>query len=199
MPLREVGKGLESIKNFSRCMNRSTLGNTAFNAINEELMTAYHQVAVVSMKNAAEEIKSSAVDADRLGNLAKCCVSFDGTWQKRGHASLNGVVTAIRYNGKCLDYHVLSKYCRGCRTWENKKGTAEYNKWKVTHVCQLNHSRSSGAMEAAGAVQIFSQSVEINKLIYHEYFGDGDTSSFKEVIDAKPYAEFNLTPVGHVH
>ena len=85
-----------------------TLGNTAFNAINEELMTAYHQVAVVSMKNAAEEIKSSVVDADRLGNLAKCCVSLDCTWQKRGHASLNGVVTAIGYNGKCLDYHVLS-------------------------------------------------------------------------------------------
>ena len=58
-------------------------------------------------------------------------------------------------------------------------------------------------MEAAGAVQIFSQSVEINKLIYHEYLGDGYTASFKEVIDAKLYAEFNLTPVklecvGHI-
>ena len=34
-------------------------------------------------------------------------VSLDGKWQKKGHCSKNGVVTAISASiGKCLDYRV---------------------------------------------------------------------------------------------
>lgn len=37
---------------------------------------------------------------------------FDGTWQRRGHTSLNGVVTAIiGINGKVFVYRILCKYC----------------------------------------------------------------------------------------
>lgn len=33
---------------------------------------------------------------------------FDGTWQRRGHTSLNGVVTAIiEINGKVFVYRIL--------------------------------------------------------------------------------------------
>ena len=67
----------------------SALGNTGFNAINEELMTAYHQVAAVSMKNAAEEIKSSANDADRHRNLT--------TWENRKGSGENKEGT-VEYN-----------------------------------------------------------------------------------------------------
>ena len=41
-------------------------------------------------------------------------------------------------------------------------------------------------MEAAGAIDIFNRSIDKNNLICHEYLGDGDTSSFKEVVDANP-------------
>lgn len=40
---------------------------------------------------------------------------FDGTWQRRGYTSLNGVVTAIiGINGKCLsiEYYVNIAYAR---------------------------------------------------------------------------------------
>ena len=37
-------------------------------------------------------------------------VSTDGAWQKRGHNSLNAVVTVIQNDtSKCIDYRVLSK------------------------------------------------------------------------------------------
>ena len=85
-------------------------------------------------------------------------------WQKHGHSSLNGVVTAIS-NGKCIDDHVLSEHCKGCQRWEAKKGTPEYVSWKIDHVCQANHIKSSGAMEAVGAIDIFSHSVKKHKLI----------------------------------
>ena len=42
-------------------------------------------------------------------------------------------------------------------------------------------------MEAPGAVAMFSSSVEKHKLIYSKYIGDGDTSSFKEVVNGKQY------------
>lgn len=38
---------------------------------------------------------------------------FDGTWQRRGHSSLNGALTAIAANiGKVVDVRVFSKFCR---------------------------------------------------------------------------------------
>ena len=58
-------------------------------------------------------------------------------------------------------------------------------------------------MEAAGAVEIFQHSVQKHKLVYSKYLGDGDTSSFKEVVESNPYSGFDILPekvecVGHV-
>ena len=60
------------------------------------------------------------------------------------------------------------------------KDTDEYTKWKAVHVCNANYEKSSGAMEGAGAGEIFRRSIANHGLIYHEYLGDGDTSSFIE-------------------
>jgi hypothetical protein len=35
-----------------------------------------------------------------VNNSRECEISIDGTWQKRGHASHNGVVTAISLDTK---------------------------------------------------------------------------------------------------
>ena len=122
--------------------------------------------------------------------------------KKRGHNSLHGVVTAIS-GDKCVDVEVLSKYCMGCKMWEKKKGTPEYQCWKVDHLCEINHERSSGSMESAGTVAIFNRSIKKHDLIYKEYLGDGDTSSFNDVKNADPYRDYGVSPiklecVGHV-
>ena len=42
-------------------------------------------------------------------------VIFNGTWQKRGHSSHNGVCVAIdSQSGLVLDTEVLSNFCIGC-------------------------------------------------------------------------------------
>ena len=44
------------------------------------------------------------------GQVVSIDASFDGTWQKRGYSSLNGVITAIaKDSGKWFDYRVMSK------------------------------------------------------------------------------------------
>ena len=42
-------------------------------------------------------------------------IGIDGSWQKSGHFSLNGVVTGVaRENKKVIDYKVYSKSCKSC-------------------------------------------------------------------------------------
>ena len=118
------------------------------------------KVAINSMAKAAREVYANGKEKlEEDQSIVLCECSLDGTWQKRGHNSSNGVVTAIS-NEKCVDHHVLSKYCRGCQKWSSKQGTNEFEHWKIEHDCPINHVKSSGAMEAAGAVAIFNSSVD---------------------------------------
>ena len=200
---REIGKGLGAIKTFSRCMNMYSFSEPCYRNINQDLFTAYEDAAHQSMSKAAEAVKKNCDDCTSgKQHHCMCRVSLDGAWQKRGHASLHGVVTAIS-DGKCLDRHVLSKHCKQCRIWDRKKDSKDYPKWKAVHVCNTNHEKSSGAMEGVGAVEIFRRSIDNHSLVYDEYLGDGDTSSFKEVLDSKPYEHIGIVPkklecVGHV-
>jgi hypothetical protein len=156
------------------------------------------------MSNAALETKSLlGTNTFNNNSIKNCQVSVDGTWQKRGYSSMNGVVTLIsRENGKCLDTAVLSKYCKGCAMWNGNKNKPGYLNWKTNHICQANHNTSSGSMEAAGAILMFSRSVKSYGLRYTSYIGDGDTSSFNEVKSSNPYGEEiiieKLECVGHV-
>ena len=127
----------------------------------------------------------SAPDADQS---VDCAVSVDGTWQRRGHASHKGMVSLISVAiGKCLDTEVLSNSCKGCIHWENKKGTEEYENWRLHHNCKINHTGSAGAMEAVGAVRMFLRSERTRGLRYMQYLGDGDSASFKIVTESEPY------------
>ena len=76
-----------------------------------------------------------------------------------------------------------------------KKASPEYITREAQHNCHCNDVKSSGAMEGAGAVAIFKRSVEKNNLIYSKYLGDGDTSSFKNVVDSQRYKDFGNEPV----
>ena len=154
------------------------------------------------MRKAADEITSSSIFPTHESGIPLVRAKLDGAWQKRGHSSANGVVTATVGN-KCVDTHILCKHCIGCQIWERREGSTEYNNWKLTHICSINHIGSSGSMEAAGAIEIFRRSIEKNNLIYSEYLGDGDTSSFKAVVDSNTYKDYNISPiklecVGHV-
>ena len=82
--------------------------------------------------------------------------------------------------------HLFEIECQACQ-WRNSsysKGSQQYELWKATHICSINHVKSSGAMESAGAVNMFKHSVDKNNMIYQYYLGDGDTSSFKSVLDS---------------
>ena len=175
-------------------MNKPMTGNNYNNSLHESYMAEAEQ----SMKIAAEEVKEKEQSAD-------IAASFDGSWQKPGHASLNGVVSAISVTtGKVLEFEVKSKHCKGCETHENMdKSSQEYLNWKLEHSleCGTNHVGSSGSMEVGGTMAMYQRSVEKNGLRYVSFIGDGDSSTFHTIKDAKPYGDEIIVKkecVGHV-
>ena len=154
------------------------------------LATSYLEVSQASKAKAANETR------DELGinvpnDVVDCKVSVDGTWQRRGYSSLNGVVTLkSNTNGKCIDTHTMSKCCKGCQYWERRKESGEaYDRWKNYHVCSINHTGSAGAMQVSGAITMFQRSIASHSLRYTGYIEDGDTKAHQNVVDAKPYGD----------
>lgn len=132
-------------------------------------------------------------------------VSGDGTWKKRGHLSLFGVVTLIAATvKKCVALCVKSSFCQVCANNKLKKGTPEYIVWWADHEseCSKNHSGSSGAMEPAAACELFKESKTKYGVRYSIYIGDGDSSTFKNITDKNPYDDELIVMkrecVGHV-
>ncbi len=186
LSFREIGKGHNAMTTFSSFMNLAPpVAKAQYKKVVGRLHDVYTEVAEQSCKNFAEETRATTNQ-----EVKDCQVSVDGTWQKRGHVSLNGVVTLLsRNNGKCLDFEVLSKKCKGCQTWEKRKDDPQYSSWLANHICQANHSNSSGTMERAEAVKMFQRSVEKFNLRYTSYIEDGDSSPLSDVQSAKPYGK----------
>lgn len=151
------------------------------------LSAATETLCKESMKTAVEQAVSLN---DGVRDL---CVAVDGSWQRRGHCSLNGVLTLTSVDtGKVLDVSVMSKYCK-CPSRE-----------KNIHMqtCEANYLGSSGGMEVAGAIELFSRSEELYNARYLFYLGDGDTKAYASVCEAQVYGPDikieKLECVGHV-
>ena len=82
--------------------------------VNKIYRDSAKEVADKIMKEPALELRSNNNSNDELF-IADTGVSVDGTWQKRGLTSLNGVVAAIsKDTGRILDVEVMTRYCQGC-------------------------------------------------------------------------------------
>ncbi|GBN16741.1 hypothetical protein AVEN_256218-1 [Araneus ventricosus] len=103
---------------------------------------------------------------------------FYGTTARIDHTapntSLNGGVSAISIlSGKVIDMEVVSQ---SCKKWDTKTSS-----FAQKHQC-ANQKGSSGDLEVIGAYRIFGRSVNSRGLVYSEYFGDGDSNGYDEVI-----------------
>ena len=107
------------------------------------------------MIDAVKEISQSS-------SIIDTAVSVDGSRQRRGFSSSNGVVTAISMDtGKILYCEPMSQSCKACslklKLKESNPNTFET--WKSSHVCNLNYRGSAPGMEVIGAQRMFSRSI----------------------------------------
>ena len=160
------------------------------------------KAAKESMTNVALKVRKLRNPSNEDAFMADCDVSLDGTWQKRGFASLNELVTVIeRDYDKCIDFEIKSKICKSCNYWNMKKGCDEYDTWKSSHKCLKNHQGSAASMESCSAVELFNRSIALNKLRYVTYNGDGDSASYRHVVDSNPYPDIVIKKgecIGHI-
>lgn len=184
--LRSVGLGYAAAETLCGVMNFHQPPNRYFR-YDKFLGQVSKKVCKDSMKTAVKE----AVEANN--GIRELCVAIDGSWQKRGHTSLNGILSVTSADvGKVLDISVLSKHCR-CP-----------NKLRKEHLssCTANYSGTSGGMEVAGALEVFRRSVPEYDVQYTEYLGDGDSNGYKAVCEDQPYGNsvqiYKAECIGHV-
>ena len=190
MAFREIGKGHKGLQTFCGYMNMPPpMANVTYNeTVKSRSHPAYVDVARKNMKDAAEELCREVSEEYDENTVYDTAVSCDGTWQRRGFASLNGVVTAASIDtGKCLSYECLVKTCKVCVMWASRKGSIDYQNFIKEHECPINHVGSAGAMEAVGAVKMFEKSVADLQLRFTTYIGDGDSKAYPAVVASNPY------------
>src|SRR5699024_8055032 len=142
--------------------------------------------AQASMAKAIEGAKNKAV---RLTGSSDLCTSFDGSWMKRGRASLTGFVACIdAYTNKVLSVEARHKYCATCKG----KGPCQ-----LGHACSINHRGSAGSMEPVCTVAIVIRLYGLGAKIT-QFLGDGDTRAFNEVQKSINWPIIKLECVNHV-
>lgn len=115
--LRSVGKGCESAQMFCTISNITTT-STNCSTYNTKLTRAVTKLIEVSMGNAAGE-------AIQLNDCDESIAAvLHGTWQKRGHLSLNSVITVPSFDsGNVLVTECLTKFFTGYINKNNIKNT----------------------------------------------------------------------------
>lgn len=201
--MRLLGVGLEGANLFCGLMDLCQgFSSHIYYTVLENLHVAASAVYDVSLSLAVKKEKELTKESGHVED--ELTVSGDGTWKKRGFSSLFGVSTLIgKYSKKVLDTCVKSSFCGGCNGWKKKDiDPLGYEEWLENHEnCGVNHSGSAGKMEIDAVVEMFSRSVEKHGVKYLTYIGDGDSKTFKGILDAKPYADKTVVKkecVGHV-
>lgn len=193
LAMRLLGVGLNGIIKFCAFMELPRpIFQSFYDRLVDMISIATAIIRDASMKKAAEEEKKKS---EKNGLFAGITVSGDGSWRKRGFSSLFGVTSLIGwFTGKIVDVEVKSKYCKSCEHWKSKLRTTEYEEWLKTHTdeCQSNHKDSSGKMEVDTVVEMFERSETLHGIKYVNYIGDGDSKTFKGIMEENPYENFEV-------
>ncbi|XP_071579129.1 uncharacterized protein [Temnothorax nylanderi] len=202
--MRLLGVGRDGINLFCGLMDIGQgLSKSTYDLIVGHIRNAAKAVFDVLCQKAVKEEKEENEKRGRPSTNLK--VSGDGSWKKRGFTSLFGVTTLIAYySGKVIDLVIKSSYCQACTVWRKREGTEEYANWYENHQeeCASNHDGSAGKMEVDAVKEMFSTSENKYGVKYGNYIGDGDSKTFKAILDLNPYGDdFPVSKnecIGHV-
>ena len=191
LAFRGIGCGYSAMRDWASVMDMP------YSISRDSHTRAHHKIEEASKATFNEMVKQSR-DAigqayDEIGvypdgnGILNIGVSFDGSWQKRGYSSHNGMGSVIDLlTGLPIDYEVLSNFCFKCKAAEEKEIDPV---WKQKHSdnCPKNFDGSAGAMEVACAERLWSRSVEHHKLRYTAMLCDGDSKAFDAVTKLAVY------------
>ena len=193
LAFRSIGCGFCQIKTWFGSMNMPyNVSHDTYSKHHQKIhqgsITTFEEIKRDSLKAIQDAYKDIGILPDK-NDILDISVSFDGSWQRMGHASHNGVAVAIDLlTGLPVDYEVLSNFCLKCKVAEDNPPNLL---WKEKHAanCPKNFHGSSNAMEAECARRLWRRSEEKNHLRYTTMLCDGDSKSYDSVVADSPYGD----------
>ncbi len=197
LAFRGIGSGFSSmndwcgIMNFPNCLAHKSYSSNQ-SKLREASMETFDRISKDSIKSITAAYEAIGTKPDEQGVL-DIAVSYDGTWQKRGHSSHNGIGCVIDLiTGLPIDYEVLSNFCLKCKIASEDHNTT--NEWRAAHAekCTKNFHGSANSMEAEAAKRLWQRSIPKHKLRYTTVLSDGDSKSYDALVEGKVYGEVKI-------
>ncbi|GFX85642.1 uncharacterized protein TNCV_2470441 [Trichonephila clavipes] len=183
----KIGKGHAALELFSMAIGIHAMDKKTFSKclhkLYEEKCNFKEDILEISRKVVRKHHEDLLGTANGVIDIT---VSYDGTWQKRGHSSLYGIGIVINIlTGLIIDYEILSKYCPECTTAKRDLGenSAEYSIWYKSHQeeCSENYVGSSNAMEVKAAEILWKRSIKNCGMRYVSILSDGDAKTYQHL------------------
>ncbi|XP_055950897.1 uncharacterized protein LOC129984987 [Argiope bruennichi] len=195
----KIGKGHAALEIFSMAIGIHAMDKKTFSKclhqLYDEKQTHKDDILEVSRKIVRKKHQelSSAVE-ENLDDAIDITVSYDGTWQKRGHSSLYGIGIIVDIlTGLIIDFEIISKYCPECTTAKRDLGekSPEFSIWYKTHKsdCSKNYMGSLNSMETKAAEILWKRSIKNCGMRYVSVVSDGDAKTYQHVSELNVYGE----------
>lgn len=191
-----TGIGLSNLNEITASMELPTMPFRLYSKTHDAISVMWKTVAEETMLNAAkQEIEAAKLRGDVSSTgIAMIPVEADACWGKRSYknnySALSGVAAIIgEHTGKVLHIGVRNKYCVICARAYKKGQPAK------AHKCTKNHAGSSTSMEQAILVEGFKNSIQERNLIYKTLIADGDSSTYKCILESRPYPDIPIQKI----
>lgn len=189
--IMSVGGGFSHLEEICASIGMPCMSSKTYSAIHDTICDGWEKAAIKEMEDAAKKEAELAVergDVDENGTPL-ITVVVDGCWSKRSYRTQynasSGVAAIVGFHTKkVLFMSVRNKFCFVCARSTNGKEIPE-------HACYKNWSGSSSSMESNIVLEGFQKSEALYNLKYNKMIADGDSSCYKKILEARPYA--NLT------
>lgn len=191
--MRLLGVGYSGLSLFCSLMDIScSFSRNLYYSALDIIHTSVNTVVDCVLQKACDEEKAQNKSRDLPEDELE--VSGDGTWARREFSSLVGLTSLIgKYSGKVLDIFISCKRCTACEQAKKSMNPTEFLIWsKSEHAenCDINYEGSNGGMEVQGVLEIFKRSIDLHRVKYAYYIGDGDSKTFTNLLSSNPYVDF---------
>lgn len=189
-----IGKGHAALETFSMVLGMKSMDKKTFSKCLDNLSDNNFLMRENVLSTSRDLVRKAHMELNStlgVNDMLDITVSYDGTWQKRGHTSLYGIGTVIdTITGLVVDYEILSKYCHECvvTAHDLHQNSAEFAFWYEGHKpnCQKNFDGSSCSMEMCAALAIWNRSVKHN-MRYTTVLSDGDAKTYQQLVKNSVY------------
>ncbi|GFV36392.1 uncharacterized protein TNCV_2234391 [Trichonephila clavipes] len=159
-------RGHAALETFSSVLNMPTMDRKTFAKCMHNISVKNKEVKKKMLEMSRQAAREAYIKVDaslKNQEIIDVSVSYDDTWQKRGHTSNLGLGIIIDIlSGLVLDFEVLSKYCHNCVVAGRDMGvdSAEFHIWQKGHAdeCEKKFHGTSGAMEMHAALIMWRRS-----------------------------------------